>query len=107
MAKFSGKIGFIETKEIEPGVWLPQIIEKTYYGDLLKNTRRWERSESVNDNLNILNQISILSDSFVQEHIAFMKYVKFSGMAFCITSAEISYPRIILTLGGVYNGEQA
>ena len=107
MAKFHGKLGYGITGETKPGVWVDQIIEKDVVGDFIKNTRQLENSGGVNDNININNSISIVADPYVTENFHLIKYVKFMGTAWKVRIAEVQYPRIILTLGGEYNGEQA
>lgn len=103
--KFSGKIGFIETAETEPGIWEPMITERYYKGDVVKYGRRREtKSDSVNDNINISNQISIVSDSYAANHLQFMKYAEFMGAKWNITNVDVDYPRLTLSLGGVYTG---
>lgn len=107
MAKFYGKIGFAETVETAPGVWVEQITERSYYGELTRNIRRLESSGNLNDDINIANEISILADPFANQHFHEMRYVEFMGALWKISSVEVKYPRLILTAGGVYNGEQA
>ena len=107
MAKFHGKLGYGITGETKPGVWVDQIIEKDVVGDFIKNTRQLEHSGGVNDNININNSISSVADHYVTENFHLIKYVKFMGTAWKVRTAEVQYPRIILTLGGEYNGEQA
>ena len=107
MAKFHGKLGYGITGETKPGVWVDQIIEKDIVGDFIKNTRQLENSGGVNDNININNSISIVADPYVTENFHLIKYVKSMGTAWKVRTAEVPYPRIILTLGGEYNGEQA
>lgn len=103
MAKFYGVIGYAETVETKPGVWRPKIIEKKYFGDLTRNTRRYESAGQVNDNLNIANEISIVADPYARQNFHSMQYVEFMGARWKITSVEVQYPRLILTIGGVYN----
>lgn len=105
MAKFSGKIGFIITMETEPGIWKPQTVERQYYGDLTRNTRSFQQVDSVNDNVNLSNNISILADPYANENSQYMKYAIIQGAKWKITNVDIQYPRMILTIGGVYNGE--
>ena len=106
MAKFYGSVGFAETVETVPGVWEEQITECSYYGDLIRNTRRLDSSSNVNDNINIANQISIVADPFATNNIYAMRYVEFQGAKWKITNVEVQYPRLILTIGGLYNVEQ-
>ena len=104
MAKFYGNVGYIETVEVKPGVWKEQVIERPYYGDLTRNTSRFQPSGGVNDNISVSNNISILADPYANENFQHIRYVEFMGAKWKITNAEVQYPRIILTLGGVYNG---
>lgn len=104
MARFYGKLGYGVTEETKPGVYKATIIERDVYGDLIKNVRRLEKSGGVNDNINIDNQVSIVADPYTRENFHLIKYVKFMGIAWVVKSAEVQFPRIILTLGGEYNG---
>ena len=104
MAKFCGNIGFIKTVETEPGVWEEQIIEHLYYGDLIRPIIRTQSSGGVNDDINLSNNISIIADPFANENFQYMKYVILMGAKWKITNVEVQYPRLILTIGGVYNG---
>ncbi len=103
MAKFYGEIGFGTSIETSPGVYEDQVTTRNYYGDLIKNTRRLQSSGSVNDDVNILNQISIVADPYANENFYTMRYVKFMGAKWKISDVEVQYPRLILTIGGVYN----
>lgn len=105
MAKFYGKIGYAETVETEPGLYEEQIIERPYYGDLIRNTRKLQNSGGVNDDINISNQISIVADPYANEHFYSMRYVEFMGSKWKITDVEVCFPRLLLTVGGVYNAE--
>lgn len=107
MAKFYGKIGYAEASETSPGVWTDGITERNYTGDVIKNTRRWQSSENLNDDLVINNTISILADPFAYQHFHSIKYVEWMGALWKVTNIEVQRPRLILTIGGVYNGEQA
>ena len=107
MAKFAGLIGYGETKEIRPGVWQEEITERMYYGDVMQFQRKWESSGNLNDDLNVSNKISILSDPFANENFHSMRYIRFRGAKWKITSVEVQYPRLLLTIGGVYHEEQA
>ena len=105
MAKFYGKIGYVETTETRPGVWTESVTERDYVGDVIRNTRRWQTGENLNDDLVINNIISIVADPFANQNIQTMRYVKWAGVPWKITNVELQRPRLILTLGGVYNGQ--
>lgn len=103
MAKFSGKIGYAETVETEPGIWEEQITERTYYGDITRNTSRYQSSGQVNDDISINNTISVVADPYAKENFQHIRYVKYLGTEWKVTNVEVQFPRLILTLGGVYN----
>lgn len=104
--KFYGPIGYAETVETKPGVWVEQITKRMYYGDLTRNTRRLQNSETLNDDINVANEISIVADPFAQQNFHAMRYVEFMGAKWKISNVEVQYPRLILTIGGVYNGNE-
>ena len=104
MAKWYGIIGFIDTVETEPGLWEEQVVERSYYGDLIRNTRKLENSGGINDNINLSNEISIIADPYAKNNFSAMRYAKFMGAKWKITSVDVQYPRLILSIGGLYNG---
>ncbi len=108
MAKYYGTIGFSVPVETTPGVWVDQITTRNYYGDLTRNTGKHQVSgDQLNDNLDIANEISIVADPFAYQNFHRMRYISFMGANWKITNVEVQYPRLILTIGGVYNGETA
>lgn len=107
MAKFYGVIGYAETQETRPSIWEETVIERPYYGDIIRNARRLESGESVNDDITINNSISIVADPYAREHFFAMRYVKWMGTAWKVTNVEVQSPRLLLTIGGVYNGQTA
>ena len=107
MAKFFGKIGFLTTVEKPNSIWEEKVVEKPYYGDVLRNAARYDSSDKLNDDFNINNQISIIADNFVFKNFNAMRYVTYLGVKWKITSATIEAPRVVLQIGGVYNGPQA
>ena len=106
MAKFHGIIGYAIPTETRPGVWTDQITERGYDGDVIKNTSKWtSSSDSTNDNLNINNRFSIIADPFAYQNFHSMKYIEFMGTKWKITGVDVQYPRLLLDVGGVYNGQ--
>ena len=103
MAKFYGKIGYAITKETTPGVWVEEIVERSYYGDVIRNIRRLQGSENLNDDINVSNEISIVSDPFANENFHAIRYIEYMGTKWKVTNVEVQYPRLILSIGGVYN----
>lgn len=105
MAKWYGKIGYSITEETEPGLWEPKIVEREHYGDTFALRRTIDNSNEVNDNISISvrNGISIVADPFANKNFGNMLYAEFMGAKWKIKDIEVQYPRLILTLGGVYN----
>lgn len=104
MAKFYGVIGYAVTKMTEQGIYEEQIVETEYVGDVIRNTRRLRDGSKINDDINISNQISIIADPYAANNFHTMRYVVFMGAKWKISEVEVQYPRLILTLGGLYNG---
>lgn len=106
MAKFYGTIGYVDVIEIRPGVYEERVTERVYSGDLLRKSSRWSANpDSVNDDLTINTQISILADPYAYKNFHSMRYVEFMDAKWKITSIEVKYPRLVLDVGGVYNGK--
>ena len=103
MAKFCGIIGYVITRETEPGIYVEEIVENEYYGDVIRNTRRLREAAKVNDDINISNQISIVADPFANNNFHAMRYIMFMGAKWKIIEVEVQYPRLILSIGGLYN----
>lgn len=104
MAKWFGVIGYAKTVETSPGIWKEQITERQYYGEVNRNVRRLQTADKLNDDIIVSNEISIVSDPFANENFHSMRYITFMGAKWKISSVEVKYPRLSLTLGGVYNG---
>lgn len=104
MAKYHGKIGFVTFKERVPGVDVEVAEEREYFGDVIRHSKRWEQTQQVNPNLNISNQISIVADAYARNNLFAIRYISWMGSNWEVTTAEVQHPRLILTIGGVYNG---
>lgn len=103
MAIWYGMIGYGETVETEPSVYSDTIVEKPYYGMITRDTRRFQSSDKVNDDLVISNQLSIISDPYAMENFQNMRYATYMGTKWKITEVEVQYPRLIISLGSEYN----
>lgn len=104
MAKFFGKIGYGEAVESAPGVWSDVIVEISYFGDVIRDTRRLESGIGLNSDLSVGNSISIVGDAYANEHFHAMRYVQWAGALWTISTVEVQSPRLLLRLGGLYNG---
>lgn len=106
MARFFGKIGFEQTVEIRKGVFKEQIIDREYRGDYMRNTNSnnaQNNSDSINDNVTISNQISIVADAFLYNNFYAIKYIEVYGQKWKVSSVEVQRPRLIIVTGGLYN----
>lgn len=104
MAKFYGKVGYVESTEIRPGVFKDVASEFTYAGDVVRNYRRVDNGLGTNDDINLSNQFSIVVDPYAREHYFAIRYLKWNGGCWKVTGVEIQWPRLLLTIGGLYNG---
>jgi hypothetical protein len=109
MARFYGNVGYVDTVENPPdsGVWVDEVTEVSYYGDVVRNTRRLLEGQKVNDDLSVNNSISIVADAYAGEHFHAIRYVIWLGGYWIVDTVDVEPPRLILRLGGVYNGPKA
>jgi hypothetical protein len=107
MARFYGRIGYGETVETAPGVWVDNIIEYFYFGDVIRNARNLREGENLNADLSVQNSISIVADAYANEHFFAIRYVEWAGALWTVSSVEVQSPRLLLRLGEVYNGPTA
>lgn len=102
MPKFYGKIGFEETVETAPSVYVEQITERYYYGDVIRNTRRLESGQQINDNVRVSNSISIVMDAYAYKNFHSIRYVEWLGSKWKVDSVDASTPpRLVLELGSL------
>lgn len=104
MNRYYGTVGYVEMVENAPSVWEEVITERHYYGDILRNSARFQASQNLNDDMNISNSISIVADPYAYNHFNQIRYITFMGSKWKVTNIEVQSPRLILTIGGVYNG---
>jgi hypothetical protein len=106
VAKFYGEVGYGTTVETPPdsGVWVDDMEEKPYYGDVIRSTRKAEPGESLNDDLVVNNSITIVADQYAIDHFFKIKYVRWMGVLWTVKNVEVKTPRLVLSLGSIYNG---
>ena len=106
MGKFYGKIGFSTKQETKPGVFETIIKERVYYGEISKKSLKNQIGEQVNDNLRVNTQVSILCDEYLSDHFSEICYIMYIGKPWKVSTADVDYPRITLTLGDIYTVKQ-
>jgi hypothetical protein len=113
MARFFGKVGYgtsveqMDEDETGTGVWIDEIVEYSYYGDVVRNVRNLREGEYLTADLSVENSISIVADEYANEHFFAIRYVEWAGVLWTVTSVEVQSPRLLLRLGEVYNGPTA
>lgn len=104
MTKFFGVVGYGIATEKSPGIWEDVMTELSAYGDVKRNARTLVQGPSVNDDLTVNNSISIVMDAYSSEHFHAIRYVSWEGALWRVTEVTVQRPRLLLRLGGVYNG---
>jgi hypothetical protein len=107
MAKFHGVVGYGVNQEVRPGVWQDVIVEVAYFGDVLRNSRQLREGENLNDDISVSNTISIVADAYANQHFFAIRFVEWAGALWKVTDVTVQSPRLLLRLGGVYNGPRA
>jgi len=107
MSKYCGNIGYRETVEVDTDIWQDKITPHKHYGDVIKNTSRMVNGENTTIKTpQCNNSLSIVGDPYAFENFHNIVYATFMGTKWTVTNVDVQYPRLILTLGGVYNGEE-
>lgn len=104
MTKYHGAVGYVMNVEEEPGVWIEKAIERPYYGDIIKRRITVQQHGSINMNTSLSTEISIIADPFATQNFDMIRYVVYLGKKWTVTAYDVEYPRLKLTLGGIYNG---
>lgn len=106
MAKFYGGVGYGEAveKPVGSGVWVDDIVERKYYGDVIRNARSLQGGETLNNDLTVSNSISIVADAYARDHFFAIRYIRWMGALWTVSEVEVQSPRLVMRLGGVYNG---
>ena len=110
MSKYYGIVAYGITTEgkfsddTPDGTWVTTTVERPYYGEVNKS---WSSSRSqgtsINDDITLNNEISILADAFALNNFSNILYVTYMNVKWKVTNVEVCHPRLILTLGGRYN----
>lgn len=100
--RYYGRVGFVKQIETSPGVIKNEIVYQQYFGDVLSSYGYWQ-NKNINDDIRLQNRISILCDNYLKHNLGYAKVVEFDNQLWNIQSFSLEYPRVILTLGGLYN----
>ena len=105
MPRFLDKVGFEPTGELVDGVWSGNITERVYKGEVLEAMRSLDVSDKVEDDIRLQNRIRIIGDAFALENFSNIRYVLWMGTRWTVNTVTVERPQLLLTLGGVYNGQ--
>lgn len=106
MAKWYGKVGFAETLETDLDEWTETIIERPYPGDILSISRSMQTGNEINNDITISNKISFITDPYARQNFHNIRYVTYMGNKWRVTNISVEYPRLTLTLGGIWTDEK-
>lgn len=102
--RFHGRIGYVDTVETKPGLWEEQLVFRTYYGDVIRNTKRDSTGNKVNADIQVTNQFSIVADPYARDHFFKLRCIEWQGALWTVSDVDASQPpRLILSIGGLYN----
>lgn len=111
MPKCVVRIGYAESHEVQdpehPSVWVEDIIERMYRGDMYETTKRSDRSDQVIDGISINSTVSVVADEYAYGNFSKIKYVKFMGVCWKAETVKVQRPRLLINIGGVYHGRTA
>lgn len=105
MAKWYGQVGFVKSVQTAPSAWTPEETIREYYGEVYRNSNQYSANpDSTNDDFTVNHQISIIADPYVCQNCHIIRWVEFMGVRWKVKSFEVKPPRLVLTVGGVWNG---
>ena len=104
--KWYGEIGFNETVEEEPGVWVPKVVPRDFYGDILRKSFKEQQADKINADMHVTNKLSVVADEYLQNNFHKIAYVTFSGAKWTVSDVEVTFPRLTLSLGSLYLEEE-
>ena len=105
MARFCGKVGYVDPDEESKGVFVNKPEEHVYYGDTTNISKRWQTNENLNDDIRLEQNVSIMADAYAYKNYWKIRYIIIDDIAWRVTNVQVARPRLLLYIGGIYNGE--
>lgn len=103
--KWFGEIGyFVESNNVD-GIVTDSFITQQYYGDIIKDYKTNTSENAVNEDFELSNRISVVADPYLISHFHKIAWISFMETKFKVRSVELQYPRLIVSLGGVFREE--
>lgn len=104
MAKFSGLVGYVTQEEKVPGVWVPVENPRKMKGDVIRQSASSQNGNKVNSDISLNHRVSLIGDAYAFGNYYNIKWIELHGRKWEVSSVEIERPRIIVNLGGLWNG---
>lgn len=104
MAKFAGLVTYVVTKETVPGVWAEVAESVTMRGDIIRKGAVVQNGDKVNDDVVLNHRVSLVADDYALGNYQDIKRIQIDGREWNINNIEVQRPRIIVTVGGLWNG---
>ena len=103
--RVSGVIGYGEQTKIRPGVVEDVIIEKKFRGETVRPpSSGHDEGGKVNDDLKVGVTLSIVAGAYHSTHVHAIRYITWQGKRWKVANVDVAHPRLIMRLGGLYNG---
>lgn len=104
MTKFAGLVGYATQEETVPGVWSPVEKPVMMKGDVISQSSSVQNDGKVNSDITLNHRVSLIGDAYAFENYYNLKWIEINGRKWEISSVELRRPRLIVTVGGLYNG---
>lgn len=105
MAKYAGLVGYATDVQSSPGVWSQVIAPKRMRGDIIRQSSSNQNDDKVNSDVALVHRVSLVGDAFAFDNYFKIKWVTLYGQKWEVTTIEVQRPRLIVSLGGIWNGE--
>lgn len=104
MARFIGNVGFGHSVEKAKGVHEDVITTRVYKGEVVRNNRAFNANQEIEGEITTSHSINIVADSYALANHQAIRFVEWGGGFWYVTTVQTNRPRLLLGLGGPYNG---
>lgn len=105
MARYSGLVGYVTQEETVPGVWSPVENPRTMKGEIIRQSSTNPDHGKINSDISLNHRVSLWGDAYAFDSYYAIKWIQIDGRKWEVTSVEIKRPRIIVTVGGLWNAQ--
>lgn len=103
MSKYAGLVGYVTQEESVPGVWSPVDKAVMTKGDIIRQSSSVQNDDKVNSDVTLNHRVSLIGDAYAFNNYFNLKWIEIGGRKLEVTSVELQRPRLIVTVGGLYN----